>query len=167
MISHTNNIGFSFLSHKGSPRLQLLTIDNEVIDKLSNVTDYFLQHNLKITHPQDDSVVKFSDKFNQEVLFRRSRGFAPNYLNIDINSTEKIMAFGAVAEGNIKAREAEIVAGSIKSKGLTSMLMAKPANTGKKVSTVATFEVNSVRNVMSKDTDRIIMNGCTSLSQIN
>ena len=33
MISHTNNIGFSFLSHKDNPRLQLLTIDNEVIDK--------------------------------------------------------------------------------------------------------------------------------------
>ena len=77
------------------------------------------------------------------------------------------MAFGAVAEGNIKAREAEIVAGSIKSNGFTSMLMAKPANTGKKVSTVATLEVNSVRNVMSKETDRIIMNGCTSLSHIS
>ncbi len=33
MISHINNIGFSFLSHKDSPRLQVLTIDNEVIDK--------------------------------------------------------------------------------------------------------------------------------------
>jgi hydrogenase maturation protein HypF len=76
----------------GSP---IISDNNEVIDKLSNVTDYFLQHNLKITHPQDDSVVKFSDKFNQEVLFRRSRGFAPNYLNISIQSKEKILALGA------------------------------------------------------------------------
>ena len=40
MISHTNNIGFSFLSHKGSPRLQLLTIDNEVIDKFIKCIDH-------------------------------------------------------------------------------------------------------------------------------
>ncbi|MDC0499210.1 glutarate dioxygenase GlaH [Candidatus Pseudothioglobus singularis] len=40
MISHTNNIGFSFLSHKGSPRLQLLTIDNEVIDKFIQCIDH-------------------------------------------------------------------------------------------------------------------------------
>ena len=40
MISHTNNIGFSFLSHKGTPRLQLLTIDNEVIDKFIKCIDH-------------------------------------------------------------------------------------------------------------------------------
>ena len=40
MISHTNNIGFSFLSHKLSPRLQLLTIDNEVIDKFIKCIDH-------------------------------------------------------------------------------------------------------------------------------
>ncbi len=40
MISHTNNIGFSFLSHKDSPRLQLLTIDNEVIDKFIKCIDH-------------------------------------------------------------------------------------------------------------------------------
>ena len=40
MISQTNNIGFSFLSHKGSPRLQLLTIDNEVIDKFIKRIDH-------------------------------------------------------------------------------------------------------------------------------
>ena len=40
MISHTNNIGFSFLSHKGSPRLQLLTIDNEIIDKFIKCIDH-------------------------------------------------------------------------------------------------------------------------------
>ena len=40
MISHTNNIGFSFLSHKNSPRLQVLTIDNEVIDKFIKCIDH-------------------------------------------------------------------------------------------------------------------------------
>lgn len=91
---------------------------------------------------------------------------------LDISSTfnllvPKIMALGAVAEGNIKAREADMVAGNIKSKGFISILMASPAKTGKKVSTVATFEVNSVRKVINKDTDKIITKGCTSLSQMS
>lgn len=79
----------------------------------------------------------------------------------------KMMAFGAVAEGSINASEAEMVAGNINSNGLISILMARPAKTGRKVSTVATFEVSSVRNVINKDTDKMITNGCTSLSQIN
>ena len=92
--------------------------------------------------------------------------------DLDISSTfsllvPKIIAFGAVAEGNIKASDAEIVAGSINSKGFISILIARPAKTGKKVSTVATFEVNSVRKVIKRDTDRIMINGCTSLSQIS
>ena len=40
MNSNTNNIGFSFLSHKDSPRLQVLTIDNEVIDKFIKCIDH-------------------------------------------------------------------------------------------------------------------------------
>ena len=71
----------------------------------------------------------------------------------------KIIAFGGVAEGSINASEAEIVAGSINNKGLISVLIAKPAKTGKKVSTVATFEVSSVRKVISKATAKIIING--------
>tara|TARA_R110001583_G_scaffold179638_2_gene336525 strand:+ start:24560 stop:26815 length:2256 start_codon:yes stop_codon:yes gene_type:complete len=82
----------------GSP---IISENNEAVDKLKNVADYFLQHNLQIMHPQDDSVVKFSTKFGQEVLFRRSRGYAPNYLNSSINSDEKIMAMGAHLKSSI------------------------------------------------------------------
>ena len=73
----------------GSP---ILSNNEEALDKLKDVADYFLQHNLEIEQPQDDSVIKFSAKFKQEVLFRRARGFAPNYLDITIASSEKIMA---------------------------------------------------------------------------
>lgn len=79
----------------------------------------------------------------------------------------KIMALGAVAEGNINAKEADMVAGSIKSSGFTSILMARPAKTGKKVSTVATFDVSSVRKVINKETDKIMIKGCTSLSHMS
>jgi len=75
----------------GSP---IISKNEDAFDKLKNVADYFLQHNLQIQHPQDDSVVKFSSKFEQEVLFRRSRGFAPNYMNISIQSPKKNTGFG-------------------------------------------------------------------------
>ena len=39
MISHKNNIGFSLLSQKDSPRLQELTIHNEIIDKFIKCTE--------------------------------------------------------------------------------------------------------------------------------
>ncbi|MEX1384154.1 Sua5/YciO/YrdC/YwlC family protein, partial [Lutibacter sp.] len=49
----------------GSP---IVSTNEDALEKLKNIADYFLQHNLKIEHPQDDSVVKFSSKFQQEVL---------------------------------------------------------------------------------------------------
>ncbi len=82
----------------GSP---IISENDEALEKLKNVADYFLQHNLKITHPQDDSVVKFSTKFQEEVLFRRSRGYAPNYFNTSIKSDKKIMALGAHLKSSI------------------------------------------------------------------
>ena len=76
----------------GSP---ILSKEKDVAIKLKHVADYFLHHNLEITHPQDDSVLKISKKYNVKTLFRRSRGYAPNYLDIELNSIEKILALGA------------------------------------------------------------------------
>lgn len=82
----------------GSP---IISKNEDAIEKLKDVSDYFLQHNLQIIHPQDDSVIKFSTKFGKEVLFRRSRGYAPNYLNSTINTNKKIMALGAHLKSSI------------------------------------------------------------------
>ncbi|NOQ92569.1 MAG: carbamoyltransferase HypF, partial [Flavobacteriaceae bacterium] len=76
----------------GSP---IISDNDESVEVLQNIADYFLHHNLKITNPQDDSVVKFSTKFNHEVLFRRSRGYAPNYFGTELSHNKKIMAMGA------------------------------------------------------------------------
>ena len=91
---------------------------------------------------------------------------------LDISSTlirfvPNMMAFGGVAAGIIKANEADIVAGSMNNKGLSSRLIARPAKTGKKVSTVATFEVSSVKKVISNDTDSTIIIGWTPLSHMS
>lgn len=91
-----NELTFPIIATSGNIHGSPIISENEdAFEKLQYIADYFLQHNLKITHPQDDSVVKFSAKFHQKILFRRSRGFAPNYLNIDIQSKEKILALGA------------------------------------------------------------------------
>ncbi|MCP4975576.1 MAG: carbamoyltransferase HypF [Maribacter sp.] len=69
--------------------------------ELAGIADFFLHHSLKISHPQDDSVVKYSTKFDQSVLFRRSRGYAPNYLNTGSLTDEKIMAMGGHLKSTI------------------------------------------------------------------
>ena len=61
-------------------RSPILSKRQQAVEKLSTVADYFLQHTLTIEHPQDDSVVKYSTKHNIPVFFRRSRGYAPNFI---------------------------------------------------------------------------------------
>jgi len=51
----------------------------EAREKLRGVADYFFEHSLKIVHPQDDSVVRFTRPHAQRIILRRSRGMAPNY----------------------------------------------------------------------------------------
>ncbi len=82
----------------GSPIIS----NNEQAEKiLSGIADYFMHHDLEITNPQDDSVVKFSAKYQQEVLYRRSRGYAPNYFNFKDKTNEKIMAMGGGLKSTI------------------------------------------------------------------
>lgn len=60
----------------GSPICASTKEAEKILDKIA---DSFLHNTLEIQHPQDDSVIKFSPKHHQKIIFRRSRGFAPNY----------------------------------------------------------------------------------------
>ncbi|WP_299547847.1 carbamoyltransferase HypF [Seonamhaeicola sp.] len=82
----------------GSP---IISNEKEALSKLKHIADCFLQHNLRINHPQDDSVLKFSFKHQKPCLFRRSRGYAPNYLQSAIKSEEKILAMGADLKSSV------------------------------------------------------------------
>lgn len=74
----------------GSPIIS----ENEVAEeKLNGIADYFVHHNLSIQFPQDDSVVKVVE--NQEIILRRSRGYAPNYLAENSQNPSDILAMGA------------------------------------------------------------------------
>lgn len=97
-----NNLDIPIVATSGNIHGSPIVSNNEdALKKLSHVADYFLQHNLTINHSQDDSVLKFSNKFAVEVLFRRSRGYAPNYLGVHLKTQEKILAMGAHLKSTI------------------------------------------------------------------
>ena len=74
----------------GSPIISENTVAQE---KLKNVADYILHHNLDIQFPQDDSVVKVINE--ETVILRRSRGYAPNYLTESNQISSGVLAMGA------------------------------------------------------------------------
>ncbi|MEO1652686.1 MAG: Sua5/YciO/YrdC/YwlC family protein, partial [Bacteroidota bacterium] len=82
----------------GSP---ILREETEARQILASVADYFLEHNLPITFPQDDSVVKFSPKHEHAILMRRSRGLAPNYLSPSLKNHPPVLAMGAHLKNSI------------------------------------------------------------------
>jgi hydrogenase maturation protein HypF len=74
----------------GSP---IIAWEKHAISHLKKVADYFLHHNLNISFPQDDSVVRFTGE--HQLILRRSRGLAPNYNGHTCLNGEKILAMGA------------------------------------------------------------------------
>lgn len=97
-----NELSFPIVATSGNIHGSPIISDEKIATALlSNVADYFLHHNLEITNPQDDSVIKISSKFETEVLFRRSRGYAPNYFNFIKLNTKKILATGAHLKSSI------------------------------------------------------------------
>lgn len=71
----------------------ILADQDEAHYNLNKVADAFLHHNLKIQFSQDDSVIRFAG--NNQIIIRRSRGLAPNYLGIGVESEKPILAMGA------------------------------------------------------------------------
>lgn len=82
----------------GSP---IISNEKSAVELLSFVADYFLHHNLEISNSQDDSVLKVSTKSNKEILFRRSRGYAPNYFGFKKSTSQNILAMGAHLKSTI------------------------------------------------------------------
>ena len=82
----------------GSP---IISNKEQALDLIPQVADFFLHHNLSISNAQDDSVVKFSFRNKQRVLFRRSRGFAPNYFDYVPENKTKLLALGGHLKSTI------------------------------------------------------------------
>jgi len=83
----------------GSP---ICCSEKEAVKTLKEIADYFLHNSLNVLHPQDDSVMKFSEKHSKKIILRRSRGFAPNLMNFKTPvCNEKILCFGSDLKNTI------------------------------------------------------------------
>ena len=79
---------------KGSP---IIFTNEEAVKSLGNFADYILLNNRDIVVPQDDSVVKFSGKHKQKIIIRRSRGYAPGFMQEAISDFDKsVLSMGAL-----------------------------------------------------------------------
>ncbi|MEQ1584845.1 MAG: carbamoyltransferase HypF [Cyclobacteriaceae bacterium] len=85
MIATSGNAG-------GSP---ILFEDAKALENLKEIADVFLVNDREIQIAQDDSVVRFT-KRNQRIVIRRSRGYAPNFINNFFGSQKDcVLAMGA------------------------------------------------------------------------
>jgi len=76
----------------GSP---ILSEEKEAGSILKGVADFFVHHNLQIENPQDDSVIKISQQSQEQIMFRRSRGYAPNFFDFQVSAGKSVMAMGS------------------------------------------------------------------------
>jgi len=71
--------------------------DFKANQELSAIADLIIGNNREIVVPQDDSVMKFSQEFDQKIIIRRSRGFAPTFIDRynNLNSNKCLLGMGA------------------------------------------------------------------------
>ena len=76
----------------GSP---IIYKDKDALEYLFEIADYVVSNNRDIIIPQDDSVVQVSQYSNQQIILRRSRGYAPSFLNYKPQTNRCILSTGA------------------------------------------------------------------------
>lgn len=76
----------------GSP---IIYKDEEALEHLFYVADYVVSYNRDIVIPQDDSVVQVSKYFKQQIMLRRSRGYAPSFLDYKPAKNQTVLSTGA------------------------------------------------------------------------
>jgi hydrogenase maturation protein HypF len=64
-------------NRSGSP---IVFQDEKAMSDLNEIADMIVGNDREIVVPQDDSVMQFSNYFQQKIMLRRSRGFAPTFL---------------------------------------------------------------------------------------
>jgi hydrogenase maturation protein HypF len=76
----------------GSP---IIYKDDDALLYLFDIADYVISYNREIIVPQDDSVVQVSKYSNQQIFLRRSRGYAPSFLNYKPKTNDCVLSTGA------------------------------------------------------------------------
>jgi hydrogenase maturation protein HypF len=73
----------------------IIYTDENALAYLLEIADYVVSYNREIIIPDDDSVVQFSKYYKQQIILRRSRGYAPSYLNYVPKKEACILSTGA------------------------------------------------------------------------
>ncbi|MEP6711878.1 MAG: carbamoyltransferase HypF [Ferruginibacter sp.] len=76
----------------GSP---IIYKDEDALAYLFEIADYVISYNRDIIIPQDDSVVQVSEYSHQQIILRRSRGYAPSFLEYKPQKNNTILSTGA------------------------------------------------------------------------
>lgn len=87
------------LATSGNLRGSPITFQNKkALEALSPFASQLLLNDRDIQIPQDDSVVKFSQKHLQKIIIRRSRGYAPGFIQKGVKAgfDKKVLAMGAL-----------------------------------------------------------------------
>ncbi len=87
----------------GSP---IIFDDNIACRALSDIADCIVSHDREILIPEDDSVLKITEK-GRRIILRRSRGYAPNYLNSKSVSPQSTLALGASMKSTFSIQQRE------------------------------------------------------------
>ena len=74
----------------------IIYTNDKALEELKEIADAILLNDRDIVIPQDDGVVKFTSKYKQKIIIRRSRGTAPSYINKSLKIPDgNILAMGA------------------------------------------------------------------------
>ncbi len=76
----------------GSP---IIYKDDNEFEYFFDVADFVITYNRDIIIPEDDSVVQVSKYYQQQIILRRSRGYAPSFLHYQPNKKETVLSTGA------------------------------------------------------------------------
>ena len=82
----------------GSP---IIYKDEDALAWLFDIADYVISYNREIVIPEDDSVLQVSKMENQQIILRRSRGYAPSFLNYQPKTKHSIISMGAHLKSSI------------------------------------------------------------------
>lgn len=88
-----------------------IVYQEEDLERVRELADYFLVHNRKIVRFVEDSVIKVSKANNKNIFlfFRKSRGYAPKPLFLKRKTKRKIMGVGSDLKSTISFIKEDVV----------------------------------------------------------
>ncbi|MBS4034645.1 MAG: carbamoyltransferase HypF [Ignavibacterium sp.] len=97
-------LGEPIIATSGNISEEPMCIDeNEAIEKLSGIADYFLIHNRPIVRPVDDSIVRVIKQ--KPTILRRARGYAPLPISIRNAAEENFVCVGGHLKNTISMKK--------------------------------------------------------------